>query len=137
MESLNGTSRQETDRNIRKFFGTYEDFLLTSMASQLDSLSFINEGSTRRKEILAKFLDLEIFEKKFKLAKEDVSDMRGALRRLETREFPEEIAEAESLLEEHEKKLVSKEKSCKKLTSSECLIKNVSNETTRIIAIYK
>ena len=26
---------------------------------------------------------------------------------------------------------------CKKLTSSECLIKNVSNETTRIIAIYK
>ena len=118
VESLNGTSRQETDRNIRKFFGTYEDFLLTSMASQLDSLSFINEGSTRRKEILAKFLDLEIFEKKFKLAKEDVSDMRGALRRLETREFPEEIAEAESLLEEHEKKLVSKEKSCKKLTRS-------------------
>nr|BAR25710.1 hypothetical protein [uncultured Mediterranean phage uvMED]BAR25753.1 hypothetical protein [uncultured Mediterranean phage uvMED] len=26
---------------------------------------------------------------------------------------------------------------CKKLTSSECLIKNVSNETTRIVAIYK
>ena len=26
---------------------------------------------------------------------------------------------------------------CKKLTSSECLIKNVSNETTRIMAIYK
>ena len=40
-ESLNGVSRNETDKNIRKFFGTYDDFILTSMASQLDSLSFI------------------------------------------------------------------------------------------------
>ena len=40
---------------------------MTSMSSQLGSLSFINEGSTRRKEILAKFLDLETFDKKFKL----------------------------------------------------------------------
>ena len=131
VESLNGTSRQETDRNIRKYFGTYEDFLLTSMASQLDSLSFINEGSTRRKEILAKFLDLEIFEKKFKLAKEDVSDMRGALRRLETREFPEEITEAEEQLQEHEEKLILEEKQCKKLTknlkSVETKIKNIDS----------
>ena len=44
--SLNGTTRNETDANIRKQFGTIEDFLLTSMASQLDSLSFIKEGST-------------------------------------------------------------------------------------------
>ena len=41
--SLNGTSRQDTDRNIRKYFGTLDDFLSTSMASQLDSLSFVNE----------------------------------------------------------------------------------------------
>jgi len=69
--SLNGNTRNETDANIRKQFGSVDDFLLTSMASQLDSLAFIKEGSTKRKEILAKFLDLEIFEKKFKLAKED------------------------------------------------------------------
>ena len=50
-------------------------FLLTSMASQLDSLTFIKEGSTKRKEILAKFLDLEIFDKKYKMAKEDASDL--------------------------------------------------------------
>ena len=76
-ESLNGTTRNETDANIRKRFGTMEDFLLTSMASQLDSLSFVKEGSTKRKEILAKFLDLEIFDKKFKLAKKDVSQSRS------------------------------------------------------------
>ena len=33
------------------------DFLLTSMSSQLGALNFISEGSTKRKEILAKFLD--------------------------------------------------------------------------------
>ena len=50
--SLNGITRLETDKNIRKIFGTIDDFLTTSMASQLDSLSYLNEGSTRRKEIL-------------------------------------------------------------------------------------
>ena len=89
--SLNGVTRIETDKNIRKIFGTIEDFLTTSMASQLDSLSYINEGSTRRKEILAKFLDLEIFEKKFKLAKESSADLKGAIKKMSDRDFDDEI----------------------------------------------
>ena len=80
---LNGTSRQDTDKNVRKYFGSIQDFLMTSMASQLDSLSFINEGSTKRKEFLAKFLDLEIFDKKFKIAKEQSAVTKAALKRLE------------------------------------------------------
>ena len=63
-------------------------------------MSFIREGSTKRKEILAKFLDLEIFEKKFKLAKEDAADMKGALRRLEGRDFTSDINVAETELAE-------------------------------------
>ena len=89
--SLNGTSRQDTDSNVRKHFGTVQDFLMTSMASQLDSLSFINEGSTKRKEYLAKFLDLEIFDKKFKLAKEESATTKIALRKLEGVDFNEQI----------------------------------------------
>jgi DNA repair exonuclease SbcCD ATPase subunit/predicted phosphodiesterase len=90
-EGLNGTSRQDTDKNVRKYFGTIQDFLTTSMASQLDSLSFVNEGSTKRKEFLAKFLDLEIFDKKFKLAKEESAVTKAALRRLEGIDFETEI----------------------------------------------
>ena len=97
-ESLNGVTRNETDKIIRKHFGTFEDFLMTSMSSQLGSLQFISEGSTKRKEILAKFLDLEMFDKKFKLAKEDVTDLRGALKRLEGKEFDEGIFAAEKEL---------------------------------------
>ena len=88
---LNGTSRQDTDKNVRRYFGTLPDFLATSMASQLDSLSFINEGSTKRKEFLAKFLDLEIFDKKFKMAKEAAADIKASLKRLEGIDFDTNI----------------------------------------------
>ena len=118
VQSLNGLSRIETDKNIRKKFGTLDDFLLSSMASQLGSLTFINEGSTRRKEILAKFLDLEIFEKKYKLSKEDASDLRGALRRLEDREFEEEIATATIELCESEDKITTHKTKCESYQTS-------------------
>ncbi|HIO04389.1 MAG TPA: hypothetical protein EYN08_02045 [Gammaproteobacteria bacterium] len=93
-KSLNGLSRSDTDKNIRKIFGTLDDFLLTSMSSQLDSLSFIGEGSTKRKEILAKFLDLELFEKKYKLAKEKASDLRANIKRLGNHNFTSDAKEA-------------------------------------------
>ena len=117
VESLNGLSRIETDKNIRKHFGTLEDFLLSAMASQHGALQFINEGSTRRKEIFAKFLDLEIFEQKFKLAKEDASDTRGALRRLDGRDYEEEISEAQNELEENDAELCKQRKRCESLKS--------------------
>ena len=114
--SLNGLTRNDTDRNIRKVFGTIEDFLLTSLSSQLDSLSFIREGSTERKKILAKFLDLEIFEKKFRLAKEDAADLKGALRRAGDRDYDTEIKEAEEGLYQAEKALIVQEAECRGLS---------------------
>ena len=40
--SLNGLTRNETDKAIRNHFGTLEDFLLTSMSSQNGALNFIS-----------------------------------------------------------------------------------------------
>ena len=111
--SHNGMTRADTDKNIRKMLGTLDDFLLTSMASQLDSLTFIKEGSTRRKEILAKFLDLEIFDKKYKLAKDDASDMRGALKRLEDKNFDEEMEQADKELAISDKDIAANKNKCK------------------------
>jgi len=123
-ESLNGTSRQDTDKNIRKYFGTLDDFLMTSMASQLDSLTFINEGSTNRKSILAKFLDLEIFDRKFKMAKEECSDTRGALRRLEGTDFDALISEARSVLKENQARLEANQQRCAELDVEISSLKN-------------
>ncbi len=93
--SLNGLARNDTDNTIRKYFGTVDDFFLTSMASQFGYLSFISEGSTKRKEILAKFLDLEMFEKKFKLAKEESAELKALLKKLEGNNFDRDIINTE------------------------------------------
>lgn len=114
VESLNGLDRNGTDKNIRKFFGTIDDFFLTSMATQLDSLTFIGEGSTKRKEILAKFLDLEVFERKYRLAKEEAADLRGAIKRLEEIDFEEAIESASTALEENKESVKKQESACEK-----------------------
>ena len=115
VDSLNGTSRIETDKIIRKIFGTVEDFLMTSMASQLDSLAYINEGSMRRKEILAKFLDLEFFDKKFKMVKEDTAHLSGAIKRAGERDYEEEIKTARTDLARAEAELSVNERSLEQL----------------------
>ena len=107
-KSLNGLTRADTDRNISRHFGTLDDFLLTSMSSQLGALSFIEEGSTKRKEILAKFLDLNIFDKRFKEAKEDVAELKANIKFLEKTNYEKELKVLEKDLSENE--IATKEK---------------------------
>lgn len=130
LEGLNGTSRQDTDKNVRKYFGTLNDFLMTSMASQLDSLSFINEGSTKRKEFLAKFLDLQIFDKKFKLAKEDSAMTKAALRRLEGTDFETQIGEVKRDITKSELGIESNKAMCQEIRGT---IEEVNRELTEVI----
>ena len=115
--SLNGVSRQDTDKNIRKYLGTHSDFLATSMASQLDSLAFVNEGSTKRKEFLAKFLDLEIFDKKFKMAKDESTFTKVALKRLEGIDFESDIAQIKREIVKSEISIESRKAQCTTLES--------------------
>ena len=110
--SLNQTERGGTDKAIRNVFGSLEDFLTTSMASQMGAMNFINEGSTRRKEILAKFLDLEFFERKFKYAKEDVSDLRGALKRVKDIDYDEDIKKVKKEIFEAGANVAKKKNEC-------------------------
>ncbi len=114
--SLNGETRSQTDDNIRKFFGTIDDFLMTSLSSQLESLAFISEGSTKRKEILAKFLDLEIFDSKYKIAKDESSALDGKIRHLAGDDGEEgyitAIEEANQRVADCEVELTSQEAQC-------------------------
>lgn len=112
---LNGTSRQDTDKNVRKYFGTHKDFLMTSMASQLDSFSFINEGSTNRKSFLAKFLDLQIFDQKFERAKKESSSIKAALSRLEGTDFDSAITKIKSEITKSELGIETNRAICKSL----------------------
>ena len=114
-EPLNGLTRADTDKNIMKYFGSIEDFLITSMSSQLGALAFINEGSTRRKEILAKFLDLEIFEKKFKTAKEDAAEIKAKIKILDAVDYDDKLKEAEKELLNNEAEAMKRKNQCTSL----------------------
>lgn len=123
--SLNGVDGNETNKNIRKVFGTIEDFFATSMSSQTGALGFINEGSTRRKEIIAKFLDLEIFESKFKLAKDESSLVKAGLRRLEGKDFDAEAAQLKQKLVENEAQIQDKKDNIEKIKENVLELKTV------------
>lgn len=71
--SLNADSGPDTDVAIRKIIGTAEDFLLTALASQGNLNRFIENKATKRKEILNRFLELDVFDYLFDFAKADYS----------------------------------------------------------------
>jgi len=99
-ESKNGDTRNKTDDNIKDTFGSLEDFMMTSLAAQNDSFGFISEGSTKRKEILAKFLDLQIFDQMHKLAKQDSAEMRGVIKHLQSADWDKKLSRAKEELSE-------------------------------------
>jgi len=113
--SLNGTTRNKTDANIRKHFGAFEDFSMSSLSSQHGAFTFIDEGSTKRKEIIAKFLDLEFFDQKFKLAKEDSQETKVLLKKSADREFDAEIEKVEEELQKAKKQTDNNIKTCSTL----------------------
>jgi len=59
---LNGLARVDTDKMIRRYIGTHDDFLMTSFASQGALNRFIEAGSAQRKQLLSRFLGLDIFD---------------------------------------------------------------------------
>ena len=126
-QSLNGLTRTLTDANIRRKLGTLEDFSVSSLSSQHGALAFIDEGSTRRKEIIAKFLDLEQFERKFKLAKEDSVNLKGALKRLEDKNFDEEIEAALVCLSDYRVSAEQNKAACSLLKNELSTLKDKQN----------
>jgi len=88
-------TRSQTDLEIQKYIGTIENFLLSSMSAQNLGLNFLSLGSTDRKKIIAKFLDLEFFEQKFRIAKEDFKEIKANLKTYKNKKFFKEIEEKE------------------------------------------
>ena len=82
LHDMCGEQRSDTEKVIKALIGTAKDFQLTSFAAQGDVERFIREGSTQRRLILARFLDIDVFEKIYEVAKEDAKGLRDLLRRM-------------------------------------------------------
>jgi len=96
VRDLNGEQRRETEKTLRALVGSSDDFLMTSLASQGEMNNFIKHRATQRKNILTKFLDLEIFEEMWVLAKEDSAVIKGQLSNVPDRDWDILISEKRS-----------------------------------------
>lgn len=86
-----GIDRQDTDRQIQHCIGTFEDFALTSLSAQNNPLDLINCKESKRKEILYRFLDLNIFETKRELAKDEFKSWKVRLKDIDVEKLQLEL----------------------------------------------
>jgi DNA repair exonuclease SbcCD ATPase subunit len=80
LTDLAGEQRNDTEKTIRKYIGTGEDLALTSLSAQGEINQVIELGSSKRNQMLSKFLDLDIFYKLYQLASQDVSSAKTMLK---------------------------------------------------------
>lgn len=99
-ETITAKSRTKTEKLIRSIFGEQEDFLIAAFSSQFDALAFIDEGSTKRKEILARFLNLQSFEGQYKRVNDEKKSLKSQLKMFSDFNPSEEKAGLEDELQE-------------------------------------
>ena len=97
-ESLNGEQRRETNAIIREYVGTYDDFILTAMSTQSNNSGFIEKSQKERKELLAQFLDMDVFESLYQIASEEIKELSALLKDYKNQDFPTQLAEAQDSL---------------------------------------
>ena len=93
LKDLSEEQRRSTEKVLRGMVGTADDFLMTSLASQGEMNNFIKHRATKRKEILANFLDLGVFEQMEMHAKEDSMATKVALKGAPDTEWESKIQE--------------------------------------------
>lgn len=108
-ELLAGTLRPETERNIRQRLGTFDDFLLTSLSAQWNPLDIISCKETKRREILYRFLDLDVCEQKVALAKEEAKPLINKLKDLDEQGIEDEIKKHRNTRHDVANKLTAQE----------------------------
>jgi DNA repair exonuclease SbcCD ATPase subunit/DNA repair exonuclease SbcCD nuclease subunit len=109
VERLVGELRPETEKNIRRKFGSFEDFMLTSLFAQWDPMDLIMCKETERKRILFRFLDLDIFEEKGRLAKDEGKKWIDRLAELEEGGYENAAKELEVRIQETKGRLEKEE----------------------------
>jgi DNA repair exonuclease SbcCD ATPase subunit len=94
--SLNGKDRSDTNEMIRQVIGNYEDFLLTALSAQNGNTGFIDMKQGDRKDLLAQFLDINIFENLYTLASEETRDTLAVLKEFQKNDYYSELATTQS-----------------------------------------
>lgn len=84
-----------TNEEIRKILGTFDDFILTSLSLQTNGMNFIDKKQAERKQILSQFMDIDIFDQLYEIARSDSNEERVLLKQFRKKDSYAELATTE------------------------------------------
>ena len=129
--SLNGDQRRTTDINIRRLIGTYEDFIMTSLSLQTNSTVFIDKTQKERKDLMAQFMGIGVFDQLYTMAAEEISDVQSLLKSFTKNDYDKDLANIKE-------SLVNMRKTSKKLSvEKKDLVANKKQKDKKIIQLTK
>jgi DNA repair exonuclease SbcCD ATPase subunit/DNA repair exonuclease SbcCD nuclease subunit len=136
IESLNGKERSETNDHIRNLLGTYEDFVLTALSVQNNNTGFIDMAQKDRKDLLAQFLDINIFEDLYSIASNDIKEVATLVKEYQKQDFATQLSGAliniDTYSKQHKGHLLDKADLDTKITDVHTKILNLTSNLVPI-----
>lgn len=105
--SLNGDDRDGTNYAIRSYLGNYDDFIVTALSLQSNNTNFIDKQQRERKDLLAQFLDLNVFEELNGMASDEIKSVQTLIKEFSRQDYPTKMATATQELNGNTYKLTS------------------------------
>jgi len=100
-ENLNGDQRDTTNKSIRQYLGSYEDFVLTALSLQNNNTGFIDKTQRERKDLLSQFLDIDIFEQQYLVGHEDIRETAALIREYKRKDFSTDLVNANDIITQY------------------------------------
>ena len=108
-ENLNGEERSDTNKSIRRYLGTYDDFILTAFSLQADNNNFIEKSQRERKDLLSQFLDITVFEQLYQLASDEIKETAGKLKEYKKTDFADIILQNDAVISSNQDNIIELE----------------------------
>lgn len=98
---LNESSITQTDKKvIQAKFGTMDDILLSNFASQNQHLKLIEMSQSERKDIIHKFLGIDMYELFYKLGSKEKNTLKAQLDKMTDKNIYDQVEDNEKKLSE-------------------------------------
>jgi len=134
--SLNGKDRSDTNANIRTILGNYEDFVLTTLSIQNNNTGFIDMSQSDRKDLLAQFLDINIYEELYNIANNESRDVSVLLKQHQKQDYYDSLKKIKYDLDTLEISIEDKNKQKADLVAESKLVNDeILNQTQELIKI--
>jgi len=134
---LNGEARRSTNDIIRDYVGTYDDFILTVLSIQNNKVgSFVDMGQTERKDLLAQFMGLTVFDSLYNDASDKTKEINSLLKNFKNTDYTQKLLNLNSDIENFSGSLKNENVNLEKLTDKrESENERLLEETKKIINV--